>query len=46
MQGHGRDLHEVVERLPPVGEAAGDLSGQAEVGLDELVAERGVTGER
>ena len=36
------DLDEVVEGLAPVGEAAGQVLGQAEVGLDELVAERRV----
>ena len=41
-QADRRHLHEVVERLAPVGEAPGQVLGQAEVGLDQLVAEAGV----
>ena len=41
MQADRRDLHEVVEGLAAVAEAAGQVLGQPEVGLDQLVAERG-----
>ena len=42
-QPHRRHLHEVVEWLAAVAEPAGEVLGEAKVGLDQLRPKRGVT---
>ncbi len=45
-EGQRRDLDQVLMRLASIGEAPGQLVGEAEIGFDELVSEDRISGAR